>query len=126
MNRRLKNIPLGILAGCAAAFMMYPILEYQPLILTMVLTAANFGFAGYIFYGAVRSGLWYSGVLLNIPFWLLTLWVNLTAESGMPAIQASALVSAYAGMLVYAKYRHPKFQETAAAIHLQSHEGEPA
>lgn len=94
---RLLGLPL--IAGVAAAFMMFPILEDWPIGVTVALTALVFGAAGYLIGRHRAEGLWYTGILINVPFWLLFLLWGITESKIMLAAQASAIVSAYGGVL---------------------------
>ncbi len=99
MREQLKSILVGTGFGIAAAFMMYPILEDWPVILTAIFTAVLYAAAGYVLSRPARLGRWYSGVLLNLPLWLLVVSWGIPRESVILVSLVTALLGSYGGTL---------------------------
>lgn len=105
MNEGMKRALLCLLGGAGAAFMMYPILEDWPQVVTVVLTAAVYAPTGYIIRRAAKHKLWYSGVLINLPFWSLLFSWGFEELRARSLILAFALGSAYVGTWIGGRAR---------------------
>ncbi len=102
-NPYLSDPLLAFLFGCAAAFMMYPILEDYPLVITAVLTAILFSLTGFVTARITQRGTWYFGILINAPLWLLVGSWSLRPDNVIWAALVTALVTAYGGMMAAPK-----------------------